>query len=103
MLLPQVQETDVYNRNDQQVDDINSVLEYIAVQLGVDTTPDDEDDDTGQNFHLVKIPEYSFEQQFIIIERDDFTEIKKHTFSDYTPAKLRLMAYDILTPPPESC
>ncbi len=102
MFLPQVQENDVYTKDGQQVDDINSVLEFIAVQLGVDKTPDDEDDDSGQNFHLVKAFDYNFEQQYILIEREDFVPVQKHTFSEYKTAKLQLLVYDILTPPPES-
>ncbi len=101
MFLPQVQEDDVYDANGQQVDDINSIVELINVELGYDKTADDEDDDTGQNFHLVKNIEYSFQQQFSEIERIDFTEIKKKAVTKYKMPAIKTLAYDILTPPPD--
>ena len=56
MFLPQMDEEDVYIASGQQVDDINSVVEYVdQVMLGhKDDTPEDEDDDSGQNFLLVE-------------------------------------------------
>ena len=101
MFLPQIQEADLYDSNGQQVDDINSLVELINVQLGYDKTADDEDDDSGQNFHLVKNPEYSFQQQSVLIERADCTEMKNYTFSDYKMPAIKSVSFDILTPPPE--
>jgi hypothetical protein len=101
MFLPQVEEQDVYDADGQQVDDINSIVELINVELGYDKTADDEDDDSGQNFHLVKNPEYSFQQHSVLIERGDFAELKKHTFPEYKMPAIQSVSYDILTPPPE--
>lgn len=101
MFLPQVEEQDLYDADGMQVDDINSIVELIRVELGYDKTTDDEDDDSGQNFHLVKNPEYGFQQQTLLIERNDFTEIKKHTFHEYKMPAVQSVSYDILTPPPE--
>jgi hypothetical protein len=101
MFLPQIQEQDVYDVNGQQVDDINSIVELINVELGYDKTADDEDDDNGQSFHLVKSSEYSFQQQSVLIERTDFTEIKNTVFSEYKIPSVKSISLDILTPPPD--
>ena len=100
MFLPQVQEDDVYDSNGVQLDDVNSVVEYFEVALGYDKTSDDEDDDNGQNFHLVKNIEYNFQQQVVAVAKHDFTEIKEKEFSEYKIPLLTSPSYDILTPPP---
>ena len=99
MFLPQVAEDDVYNSNGIQKDDINSVVEYIRVALGYDTTPDDEDDDSGQNFHLAKNIGYNFQQQIVILENVHLAGLKIH-FPEYKMTALTNPSLDILTPPP---
>jgi len=102
MFLPQVAEDDVYDKNGIQEDDINSVLEYFSVALGYDTTADDEDDDSGQNFHLAKTVEYTYQQQFLIISQPEFAAIVKHNFAEYQLEKITPVSFDIITPPPEA-
>ena len=63
MFLPQVPENDVYDKNGNQLDDITSVVECVMVYLDIDHHTDDENDDQGQNFHMVKIFEYCFQPQ----------------------------------------
>jgi len=101
MFLPQVQEEDTYDANGVQIDDINSIVELINVELGYDKTADDEDDDSGQNFHLVKLPEYSFQQQSVLIENPDFREINNKVFSEYKLPSVRSVYTEIVTPPPD--
>jgi hypothetical protein len=101
MFLPQVEEVDVYDKNGVELDDINSVIELVRVEMGYDTTPDDEDSDNGQNFHLVKSVEYNFQQAVIVLERDDFAVVVEHEFDDYRIPALQSPNYDILTPPPD--
>ena len=100
MFLPQVAMDDVYDANGQQTDDITSVVEYIRVTLGYDKTADDENDDSGQNFHAVKNVEYSFQQQVIVINRQDVSELRKNTFPEYKMPSHSTPSFDILTPPP---
>src|SRR5450755_4028384 len=70
MFLPQVAEQDIYDAQGNQEKDINTVIEYVSeVILGKhDKDPIDNDNDDGQNFHLVKIVDYYFQL--------DFTDIK---------------------------
>ena len=103
MFLPQGAEDDQFDKNGNQVDDINSVCEYIdQVILGnIDKTPEDEDTDDGQNFHVVKTMEYSFERQSILVRPLSFIEIKQTEFADYKIYFLTSPSMDITTPPPD--
>lgn len=102
MFLPQMAEVDVFDANGNQVDDINSVVEYISVALGIDHTADDEDDDSGQNFHLVLKPiTVSCPQVFIPIEHKIFAPVKVPFCCSYKDIKLQMISFDILTPPPD--
>ena len=103
MLLPQADELDVY-ANGQQTDDINTVVEYIQQEvLDIpDETPEDEDDDKGQNLISWKWGDEAFQQVFTQIQVDhpqsdnfgkDFPVYKEKEF---------LISYDITTPPPKA-
>lgn len=104
MFLPQVAEDDQFDKNGKQLDDINTVAEYInQVWLGnKDNTPEDEDNDDGQNFHIVKTVEYSYERASIILELPSFTEIKQTEFADYKASSFSSPAIEVSTPPPDS-
>ena len=69
MFLPQVVEQDAFDSTGQQINDINSVWEFVDEEiLGNDSAPFDEDDDNGQNFHLVKIVDYSYTPHFTEVQ-----------------------------------
>ncbi len=102
MFLPQVAEQDTYDANGQQTDDINSVAEYIQVALGYDHTADDEDDDSGQNFHLAKTFEYFYQQIPIARERAEFVKLSKPLFSEYKEHPLQTVTTEVVTPPPDA-
>ena len=104
MFLPQVPEQDIYNFAGQQADDINSVLEYIdQVVLGHhDDTPEDEDDDSGQNFHLVKVVDYCFEPFYSSISQRYGTGTKKINFFNFKEDATNLVSFDIILPPPKA-
>lgn len=101
MLLPQVPEVDIWDANGNQVDDINSVFEYVMVKVGLDHHADDEDDDTGQNFHAASYPQYTFNPCYSEIIKD-YSGAKRNLFPEYTQSKIRHISYDILVPPPEA-
>jgi hypothetical protein len=102
MLLPQAPEDDVYDNNGNQVDDINSIVELIMVKLGIDHHADDEDNDQGQNFHLVKVFDYCFEPAFTKIKQGELILNNRALFGEYKEEKIPLMALDIIVPPPKS-
>jgi len=101
MFLPQIAEDDLYDATGKQADDVNSVIEYFQVVLGYDHHADDEDDDNGQNFHLIKNIEYNYQQASIFIEQKDFFSILPQNFYHTDEAAFQSLSLDIITPPPK--
>lgn len=101
MLLPQVAEKDVVNAKGQRKDDINSLAEYFSIALGYDRTADDEDDDSGQNFHLTNTCDYFYTQEVVILETK-FTTPVIHSYTGYTQRRISNPSYDITAPPPKA-
>jgi hypothetical protein len=103
MFLPQVAENDVYDKSGNQVDDINSVVEYVyEVVLGHKAVnPTDEDDDNGQNFNVVRAGDFYCQQPVLIITDKEFLQKPAEEFGTYIDNKTATISFDILTPPPE--
>lgn len=106
MFLPQIAEEDVFDSKGNQVDDINinTVCEYIdEVILGnTDATPEDEDDDSGQNFVTVNALNYFYQQPSFLIETIVEVNSDNPTYSIYLNTKLSSTISDVITPPPEA-
>ncbi len=102
MLLPQAPEDDVYDKMGNQVDDITSIVELVMVKLGIDHHADDENDDQGQNFHIVKAFEYCFQPVFNNIKTNEFFITKQSMFGEYKESKIPNVSFDIIIPPPKS-
>jgi hypothetical protein len=104
MFLPQMTEEDVFNSNGTRVDDINSVVEYIdQVIVGrEDDTPEDEDDDNSQNFTIITVANYFFQQPSVVMEHPGLITLAGPTYSDCADPELTSISFDILTPPPEA-
>jgi len=102
--MPQVPETDVYDKAGQQIDDINTVAEYIdEVMLGnKDTTPEDEDNDDGQNFHIVKTCDFYLEIPTIQFKRKPFAFTQKAQFAQREERKIESPLLDVIAPPPKA-
>jgi hypothetical protein len=101
MFLPQLPEVDAFDAVGRKLDDINSMVEYVGVVLGYDTTSDDEDDDTGQAFHIAKVPNYFLFQPVSIVRVEDTPQSNAIHFSEYKSDEIKPVSIDILTPPPE--
>lgn len=103
MFLPQVAERDSFDANGKQHDDINSVTEYIDQILlcNTDDTPEDEDNDNGQNFQLVKVSDSFFQQISFLVEQE-YIPAASHSFPTHTVSKLASISFEIITPPPEA-
>ncbi len=103
MFIPQVDELDMYDGNGQQMDDINSLFEYLDyVVIGnKDDSPQDEDDDTARYFSMAKLTNYSFCQQIIERRKDYSAASQKKTYPLYIIPGLNSRNDDIVSPPPE--
>ncbi len=92
----------MYDSHGNQLDDINSVTEFIMVKLGCDHHADDEDDDSGQNLHLVKLITLYCESPFSIIKTKEFLIARPSTFGKDPRDKIADVCYDIIIPPPKN-
>lgn len=104
MLLPQVTEQDAYDSTGQQINDINSVVEFVnEVILGHHNPPIDEDDDNGQNFHLVKMVDYAFQPFFTELqEKVTLREEAIRSFPCYNENTIEPGYTSIILPPPKA-
>jgi hypothetical protein len=103
MLIPQVDERDTFEQNGRQTDDINSLFEYIdQVVLGNrDDTPEDEDDDTARVFQVVKMDNYSFSQDVLVVDQAEFAFREKARYPLMATQKIPVVYFDVQLPPPK--
>ncbi|MBN8859077.1 MAG: hypothetical protein J0H29_11855 [Sphingobacteriales bacterium] len=103
MFLPQSAETDCYDSNGLQIDDINSIAEYIEVALGNDKKADDEDDDNGNNFVPVRTFNYISDlTQFQILQDTHFTsQTTRNNFPSVNDNTSLDGYFETVTPPPD--
>ncbi|HMW27617.1 MAG TPA: hypothetical protein PKC51_13285 [Ferruginibacter sp.] len=100
MFLPQVAETDFVDTGGQYKDDINSIAEYFSVVLGYDHTADDEDDDSGQNFHLTNAYTFFYTPNVLTLE-ENLSGLIPHNYTGYTSPFPSNPFYDVTAPPPK--
>ncbi|SEP30529.1 hypothetical protein [Niastella yeongjuensis] len=107
MFIPQMdEEFDMYDNAGNQIDDINTLIEFIDQDvLGhYDSSPEDEDNDTGRPLHVIKIVDYSYHPFFE--EAQTKVAIKEDpeiVFTGYIEHKLPAGFTHIVIPPPKAC
>jgi hypothetical protein len=105
MFLPQVTEQDAFDRSGRPFNDINSLVEFVneVILNHHQSPPIDEDDDNGQNFHMVKMVDYSY-QPFLseIQEKITVREEPNPPFPVYHEKETAPGYSSILLPPPKS-
>ena len=103
MFTPQLDEVDAYDVSGKPVDDINSLYEYIdqVVLDHKDDTPEDEDDDSPNNYTIVQVSTYYCDQHiFEIPPIKQHLQSKRNFRYHYEPSIISI-TYDIISPPPE--
>lgn len=98
MFFPQVEEKGNYDANGVEIDDVNSVSEYISIALGYGHN---KDGDNGMSFHIVKASSNYFQPVFYQIVARQAIEISKGKFSLFQTPSLMKMSTDIFIPPPQ--
>jgi hypothetical protein len=103
MLLPQVDEVDLYHSG-LPLDDINTIVEFFQQEvLNIsDTTPEDEDDDQGQDLKIVRVSDDVYPQTVRIVSQLIISIEKISHYSDFIIEHTLAISYDIITPPPKS-
>jgi hypothetical protein len=100
MFIAQVDEKDVYDKNGQQQEDINSVVQYLAVVFHIEHKHlPDTDDDNARYFHIVKMDEYCSAYPFLI--RGNVFADLKNIFPFFIEKKLSIVPLNVQGPPPK--
>ena len=104
MFLPQVVECDIYNSNGQQQDDFDTLIDYVVhiIDGTHSNTPVDEDNDQGQNFHLVKIVDYRYATEFHAVRHKTFIKASREKYHTLQEENTYLVTLEILAPPPKA-
>lgn len=101
MFLPQGQGIGGIDENGRQIEDINTMIEWIRVALGYDHHADDEDDDNTNNLLLVQSFNKIFdEQQNKLIAPVLFSEGEITAFPQYDERVFLSHFGEVATPPP---
>lgn len=105
MFLPVVEERDLYTASGQQVDDVNSVVEFIVQDIVMDDQdlplpPDDEDNDQPHYFHLLKEVKKIAPVAFVIETQP--LQVPRPEFALRNDPVLSRLHSDILIPPPKA-
>jgi hypothetical protein len=103
MFIAQVDELDNYAASGEQLEDINSLVQYIDVTLlgHKHKHKSDDDDDCARFFHSVKI-DYFFHQQPAVTKNVGNKTAYKKIYPVYTAAKPSSAYTEIQTPPPKA-
>lgn len=103
MFIPQMAEVDYYDSMGNQIDDINTLVEYIDQNIlgHPDYSPEDEDDDSGQPYHIVKIMDYTWHPYVAEVQtKVNFTDQPAKVFTGYIEHKLTPgFPHSLLQPP----
>jgi len=77
------------------------LLSYMNTSM-LDNIADNEDDDTGQVFHISTAVEYSISQPVSILQEKTPAGQNTSQFADYRSAQIKTVSIDIITPPPDT-
>ena len=104
MFIPHLDERDIYDNNGRQMDDINTVAEYIDQVLldHPDNIPEDEDDDSAQNFSADHI-DYYCQQPYAVIDLTALPKILPQLFALRPAERMPDRYFEIVVPPPKVC
>lgn len=102
MFIAQVDEVDTYDKNGQQQEDINSIIQYVATVFHLKHKPiPDGDDDNARYSLTVAMPLYDFHQYKIKSTREDLSIEQKNEYSLFKENNWLSPVMDINVPPPK--
>jgi hypothetical protein len=101
LLLPQVEERDLYAHG-RQIDDINTLVEYVQQEVMdiADDSPEDEDNDKEQNYKSSCFDELYLVRQRVFIQEPQITFLRN--YPEYSTPKTFFPICDVQLPPPKS-
>lgn len=78
------------------------LLSYMNTSMFIDNIADDEDDDTSQVFHIPQTIEHCLSQPVTILQEKKPEEPGTSHFTEHRPAKIKAVAIDKISPPPDT-
>jgi hypothetical protein len=103
MFIAQVDETDIYDKNGQQEEDINSLVEYLADVCNFEHQPlKDSDDDNARYFHLENLNYSFFNENFIELKKPFAKTNEKVKYPPHLQQKISSIFLEIQLPPPKA-
>jgi hypothetical protein len=105
MFIPQMAEVDMYDPSGHRVDDINSLVEFIDQEVmgHYDNTPEDEDDDNGHPYHIIRLADFTWHPYVAEIQtKPTATEQPARSFTGYIEHKLTPGYRNLVSPPPKT-
>src|SRR5215831_3716727 len=100
MFIAQVDESDAFDKDGQQKEDVNSLFQYVENVFHIKHKPlKDTDDDNARYFHVVKDNEHYFIQYPV---KNDLCVVAPDNFPLFIEKKLASISLDIQGPPPKS-
>ncbi|HEY1869847.1 MAG TPA: hypothetical protein VGG71_02250 [Chitinophagaceae bacterium] len=101
MFIAQLDEVDVLDKNGQQKEDVNSLVQFLANTFHIKHKPvKDGDDDNARYFHASKFEDFNF-SQLGVIKKESFSEIST-AFPTYSEKLINFVSLDIQGPPPKA-
>ncbi len=103
MFIAQVDEVDIYDKYGQQKEDVNSLVQYVAVLCHIKHKPiKDNDDDNARYFHIVKLDFSLFNEDVTGYKKIFYASGEKKRYAPYLQNKVASVFFDIPSPPPEA-
>ena len=101
MFIAQIDEVDTFDKNGQQMEDINSLVQYLAQICHIKHKPiKDSDDDNARYFHMEKV-NYSITGLQFEIQKSGNQLTQKVIYPPFVEHKLSSIFMDIYSPPPD--
>lgn len=103
MFIPVIDERDQFDIHGRQVGDVNSAVDFInQVVLGNEDTSGRDLDDDQAHFFNIHILKYCIVEQMISVPATETDDSAVNKFPVNSEDNYLLLAYDIISPPPEA-
>lgn len=103
MFIAQVDEIDVYDASGHQVEDVNSLIDFLRVTFHKEKThhnKKDSDDDNARYFHIVKLDRLFYQPFFEVLKTGDTTGL--HNYPQLAESKPSAVFSETQSPPPKA-
>ncbi|MBS1584758.1 MAG: hypothetical protein JSS82_04365 [Bacteroidetes bacterium] len=104
MFIPVMDEVDIYDVHGNQVNDINTVVDYVdqVIMKHKPKPHPDSDDDQAHFFNIIKAQQFIINPFIIIHRRPEFIAESKPGYTGFREKNFSSITYDVTAPPPKA-